>query len=118
MLVQYGAVGLLFIGAVFFACAALVVSRLLQTHNPYKQKNITYECGMLPVGEAWVRFKPSYFITGLIFLLFDVETMFLLPWALCFGGMGLAALLEMFLFIGILTAGLVYAWKEGALQWH
>ena len=105
MLVQYAAVGLLFIGAVFFACAALIVSRLLQ-------------CGMLPLGDAWVRFKPSYFVTGLIFLLFDVETMFLLPWALCFTQMGLAALLEMFVFIGILSAGLVYAWKEGALQWH
>ncbi len=118
MLVQYAAVGLLFIGAVFFACAALIVSRLLQPHNPYKQKNITYECGMLPLGDAWVRFKPSYFVTGLIFLLFGVETMFLLPWALCFTQMGLAALLEMFVFIGILSAGLVYAWKEGALQWH
>ena len=118
MLVQYAAVGLLFIGAVFFACAALIVSRLLQPHNPYTQKNITYECGMLPLGDAWVRFKPSYFVTGLIFLLFDVETMFLLPWALCFTKMGLAALLEMFVFIGILSAGLVYAWKEGALQWH
>ncbi len=73
---------------------------------------------MLPLGDAWVRFKPSYFVTGLIFLLFDVETMFLLPWALCFTKMGLAALLEMFVFIGILSAGLVYAWKEGALQWH
>ena len=79
MLVQYAAVGLLFIGAVFFACAALIVSRLLQPHNPYKQKNITYECGMLPLGDAWVRFKPSYFVTGLIFLLFDVETMFDAP---------------------------------------
>ena len=118
MLMQYAAVGILFCGAVFFACAALIVSRLLQTHNPYKEKCMTYECGMLPIGDAWVRFKPSYYITGLIFLLFDVEMMFLLPWAVSFTEMGFAALAEMFIFIGILAVGLIYAWKEGALEWH
>lgn len=118
MLVQYASVGILFLGAIFFACAALVVSSLLQTRNPYKEKNSTYECGMPPMGNAWVRFKPSYFLTGLIFLLFDVEMMFLLPWALGFAEMGLAALIEMFVFIVILTAGLAYAWKEGVLKWH
>ncbi len=118
MLIQYAAVGILFVGAIFFACAALIVSRLLQTHHPYKEKCQTYECGMPPIGGAWVRFKPSYFQTGLIFLLFDVEMMFLLPWAAAFRGMGLAALLEMFVFITILTVGLIYAWKERVLEWH
>lgn len=118
MLLQYAMVGILFLGAIFFACAALIVSRLLQKHNPYKQKNTAYECGMLPIGGAWVRFKPSYFLTGLIFLLFDVEMMFLLPWAVAFTDMGWVALAEMFVFIAILTVGLVYAWREDVLKWH
>lgn len=118
MLLQYATVGILFLGAIFFACAALIVSRLLQTHNPYKEKGITYECGMLPIGGAWVRFKPSYFLTGLIFLLFDVEMMFLLPWAVAFTGLGTVALAEMFVFIAILTVGLIYAWREGVLSWR
>lgn len=118
MLLQYATVGILFLGAIFFACAALIVSRLLQNHNPYKEKCMTYECGMPPIGGAWVRFKPSYFLTGLIFLLFDVEMMFLLPWAVAFTELGLAALIEMFVFIGILTAGLIYAWREGVLKWR
>lgn len=118
MLLQYATVGILFLGAIFFACAALLASRLLQTHNPYKEKCLTYECGMLPIGSAWVRFKPAYFLTGLIFLLFDVEMMFLLPWAVAFTGLGLAALIEMFVFIAVLTVGLIYAWKEGVLTWR
>ena len=118
MLMQYGMVGILFCGAVFFSAAALIVSRLLQTHNPYKEKNKTYECGMEPVGGAWVQFKPAYFMAALVFLLFDVETVFLFPWAINFVEMGLLALIEMFIFIAILTVGLIYAWKEGALDWH
>lgn len=118
MLTQYAMVGILFVGAVFFACAALIVSRLLQTHNPYKKKQTTYECGMLPIGGAWVRFKPAYFMAALVFLLFDVETIFLFPWAINFLDLGLVALVEMFIFITILTVGLIYAWKEGALDWQ
>lgn len=118
MLLQYSIVGIVFLGAIGFAAFALGLSRLAQTHRPYPEKTKTYECGMAPIGKAWVRFKVSYFLCGLIFLIFDVETLFLYPWALQFQQLGLFAIIEMFVFILILVVGLWYAWKEGALEWQ
>ena len=117
MLVQYSIVGIILIGAIGFASTALVLSRLLQTHRPYKQKTEVYECGMETVGTAWVRFKISYFIVGLLFLIFDVSALFLYPWAVEFTNMGAYALAEMLIFLASVSAALIYAVKEGALKW-
>lgn len=117
MLTQYAIIGILFLGAIAFGAVAIVLSRLLQPHNPYPEKLTTYECGMETQGTAWVRFRISYFLYALVFLIFDVETIFLYPWAVTFNKLGLFALVEMFIFLGILIIGFWYAWKEGAFKW-
>lgn len=117
MLVQYAIVGIILVGAIGFAMIALVLSRLLQTHRPYKEKNEIYECGMPTIGTAWVRFKLSYFIVGLLFLIFDAAALFLFPWAMEFRNLDFYALAEMLIFLVIIFAALIYAVKEGAIKW-
>lgn len=93
------------------------VARLIRPHYPYQVKNETYECGEPAVGESWVQFNNRFYIIGLIFVIFDVEAVFLFPWAVAYKVLDLYALLEMVIFIGILLVGLAYAWKKGALKW-
>ena len=78
----------------------------------------TYECGEEPDGVAWVRFHPRYYIVALIFVLFDVEAAFLFPWALTIRGVGLLAIVDMFIFVGILLLGWAYAVRKGAVAWQ
>ncbi len=77
----------------------------------------TYECGMEPIGPSWVQFRLSYYLFALVFVVFDVETVFLFPWAVAYRQLGLFALVEMLIFVAILVVGLVYAWRKGALAW-
>lgn len=114
---QYAAIGAALIVAIAFPIVILLVSYLL--HPKYKTpvKLDTYECGLETQGETWVQFKISYFMYALVFLAFDVETIFLYPWAVQFRALGLFAMIEMFIFIAILLIGFWYAWKEGALEW-
>lgn len=112
----------LFIGvflslAPIFPFAALVISRLIAPRKPNKVKLETYECGMETVGSTWVQFKAQYYIYALIFLIFDVETIFLFPWAVAFDKLPMFAVFEGILFILILVGGLLYAWQDGALEW-
>ena len=93
------------------------LARILRPHNPYPEKNVNYECAEVPIGNSWIRFHNRYYIFALIFVIFDVEAVFLFPWAVAFGQLGLYALVEMVIFILILMFGLVYAWKKGALKW-
>ena len=85
--------------------------------NEYEIKNSIYECGMETVGESRVQFRVQYYIFALIFLIFDVETIFLFPWAVAYDKLELFAILEAILFISILVGGLIYAWRKGALEW-
>ena len=117
MLQQFSAVGIFTLFALVFVGIMLVTSRLVRPKKPGDVKSSTYECGLETEGPTWVQFKVSYFLYALVFLLFDVETIFLYPWALKFQALGWFAFGEMFIFIGILVVGLWYAWKEGALQW-
>jgi len=96
---------------------ALVMSRLVAPHNPYPEKNSTYECGEEPVGSPWVRFNTRFYVIALIFLVFDVEVLFLLPWAVNLKELGLFAWVDMAIFIAILMAGLAYVWAKGDLEW-
>jgi len=80
-------------------------------------KNSTYECGLETIGETWIQFKVQYYLFALVFVLFDVETVFLYPWAVAYNHLPLFALVEMFVFLFILGVGLVYAWRKGALEW-
>ena len=100
-----------------FPIAALLIPRVLAPRKPNPVKLQAYECGMETVGETWVQFKVQYYIFALVFLVFDVETVFLFPWAAAFDKLPLFAVLEGVLFILILVAGLVYAWRKDALKW-
>ncbi len=93
------------------------LARILRPHNPYPEKNVNYECAELPIGNSWIKFHNRFYIFALIFVIFDVEAVFLFPWAVAYGQLGLYALVEMVIFILILFVGLVYAWKKGALKW-
>lgn len=81
-------------------------------------RELTYECGEEPEGDAWVRFHPRYYVVALIFVIFDVETAFMLPWALNIENAGMIAVIEMFVFLGILLLGWGYAVRKGALKWQ
>ncbi len=93
------------------------IARLIRPHNPYPEKNVNYECAELPIGSSWIKFNNRFYIFALIFVIFDVEVIFLFPWAVAFGHLGLFALVEMVVFILILFFGLFYAWRKGALKW-
>ena len=107
------------IGAVFTALT-LSASWLLSPKKPSAEKGETYECGVEPVGSPWIQFRSGYYVYALLYVIFDIETVFLYPWAVAFGrpGMGWFIFFEMIIFITILVGGLAYAWKEGALQWR
>lgn len=117
MLQQYAGIGVILIFAVVFPILLLSVSALVRPKRPEKHKYETYECGLTTQGETWVQFKTSYFMYALIFVAFDVETVFLYPWAVKFQHLGTFAFVEMLIFMSILILGLWYAWKEGALEW-
>lgn len=97
--------------------AAIGVGLLLGPKKPNPIKQTTYECGIETVGDTWVQFKAQYYIFALVFLVFDVETVFLFPWAVKLGQLGLFAVVEGIVFISILIAGLVYTWRRGMLEW-
>lgn len=108
-----------FIGfSVAFALAALIMSWLVQPKAPGHLKSKTYECGMKPFGDSRIQFDVKYYLFALLFLIFDIEAVFLFPWAVSFDKLGLFALVEAFIFIGILILGLAYAWKKDALKWQ
>lgn len=103
-----------------FACVGLGLSWLLSPTNPTEGKKVTFESGVEPIGQPWVRFRAGYYVYAILYVIFDIETIFLYPWALSFGakGTGWFIFIEMILFVAILLGGLIYAWKEGALEWH
>jgi NADH-quinone oxidoreductase subunit A len=110
-------VGIFLIVGIIVPIVPLVFSRLVAPRKPNPIKQSTYECGIETVGDSWVQFKAQYYIFALIFLIFDVETVFLFPWALSLKQLPLFVVLEGMLFIAILVAGLVYAWRKGMLEW-
>jgi len=110
-------IGLFFVIGLLIPVAALVLSWIVSPKKPNPIKQSTYECGMETVGENWVQFKAQYYIFALVFLVFDVETVFLFPWAVSLGSLSLFAVIEGIVFILILIAGLVYAWRKGMLEW-
>jgi NADH:ubiquinone oxidoreductase subunit 3 (subunit A) len=107
--------------AVAFPLVALGVAKLwaltLQKAKPGAIKQATYECGVKPEGEPWIRFKAHYYLYAILFLIFDVEVVFLLPFAVAFTGLPVGALVAMLVFILLLAEGLVWAWHRGHLEW-
>lgn len=110
-------IGVFLLLAPVFPALALVIPRIIAPRKPNPIKMETYECGIETVGNSWVQFRVQYYLFALVFLIFDVETVFLYPWAVAFDQLPLFAVLEGVLFILILVVGLVYAWRRGALEW-
>ena len=110
-------IGLFVVVGALVPAAAIVTSWILSPKKPNHIKQSTYECGMETVGDNWVQFKAQYYVFALVFLVFDVETVFLFPWAVSLGKLSLYAVLEGIVFILILLAGLVFAWRKGMLEW-
>lgn len=103
--------------ALGFAGGTLLVALVIRPHKPDPEKLAPYECGSPPLMEAHERFSIRYYLLGILFLLFDVEAMFLFPWAVKYDVLGLFGFVEMMLFIAILLVGYFYAWRKGALEW-
>lgn len=118
MLSQYAFIGIFIIITFALPIIGLVVSWLLRPKKPNPAKNATYECGMETIGDTWVQFKAQYYLYALIFVVFDVEAIFVFPWAVAYNKLPLYAFVEMVLFVAILLGGLLYAWRKGALEWH
>ena len=114
---NYLFIGIFAIVAILFPLLPLVLAKLVAPKKPSPIKQATYECGMETVGETWVQFRVQYYLYALIFVIFDIETIFLYPWAVAFQRLGLFALVEMIIFLLILIGGLAYAWKKGVLEW-
>lgn len=106
MVVVFGLIGL-----------ALLFAKLIRPSNPTKVKLMPYECGVDPFDSARGRYTIRFYVVAILFVVFDVETIFLFPWAVQFKALGLFGLAEMAVFLGILVAGYVWIWKKGALEW-
>lgn len=123
MPVGYGYVVLFMVVGAFMVLGAFIGNWLLAPSKPTQRKSSTYECGIIPTGEGWIQYNVRYYLFALIFLIFDVETVFLIPWAVVFrraedlGISPVVAFVEMGIFIFILLVGLAYAWRKGVLRW-
>ncbi len=108
--------------AVAFPVIMLGVARLwvvcFQPQRPGPMKNATYECGLESTGDSWIQFKAHYYLYAILFLIFDVELLFLLPFAVAFTGLPTGALVAMLVFVLLLVEGLVWAWHRGHLEWQ
>jgi NAD(P)H-quinone oxidoreductase subunit 3 len=101
----------------FVPLLALGISLITAPRRKGVERSTTYESGMEPLGAAWIQFNIRYYMFALVFVVFDVETVFLYPWAVAFSQLGLLAFIEALIFISILVVALVYAWRKGALEW-
>jgi NADH-quinone oxidoreductase subunit A len=115
---SYGVVLAVAVGGALLVGVAFTAARLVAPRRPLPAKLTTYECGMDPVGEGWSQTQVRYFLYAFLFVIFDVESVFLFPWAVIFEGLGYTAVVEMAIFIGILAVGLLYAWRKGVLRWE
>jgi NADH:ubiquinone oxidoreductase subunit 3 (subunit A) len=114
---EFSFIGLLLVVSIAFSAIALVLAWVFRPKKPNPIKAQTYECGMETVGTSWVQFKVQYYIYALVFVVFDVEAVFLFPLAVAFNQLALYMVLEMVLFIIILAGALFYIWRKGVLEW-
>lgn len=117
MLTEYGRVLIFILVGSIVAVLMLVTAWLLRPHRPYPGKNATYECGETPLGDTRIRFNIRFYVIALVFLIFDVEVVFLFPWAVVYSALGWFAFFEMLVFMAILLVGYAYVWKKGDLNW-
>jgi len=115
--VEYAPILIFLVVAAIFPVATLVVASLVRPSSYSPVKAEAYECGVPPSGEARGRYPVRFYIIAVLFVVFDVETIFLFPWAVKYRALGLFGFVEMLVFLGILLIGFAYAWKKGALEW-
>jgi NADH-quinone oxidoreductase subunit A len=116
-IVNYFTLGLFLIVSIIFVPAIVFLTKFLAPHNPTAEKLITYECGVPPRAGIFSHFYIRYYIFAFLFVIFDVEAVFLFPWAVHFRTLGLVGIIEVFIFIFILILGLIYVWRKGILKW-
>jgi NAD(P)H-quinone oxidoreductase subunit 3 len=116
-LFRYESFWALFFIALLIPILAFNVSDLIAPKSQSPEKKTTYESGIEPMGESWIQFQIRYYMFALVFVVFDVETVFLYPWAISFSKIGIVGFIEALIFLMILLIGLIYAWKKGALEW-
>lgn len=114
---DYAYVALMTITAIAFMFIIAVMAKIISPKKASPIKTDTYECGLETTGNSWIQFRVQYYLYALIFVIFDVEVIFLFPWAVSYGVLGWFALVQMSIFIGLLVVGLLYAWRKGALEW-
>ncbi len=114
---SYGTIAALAVAGAGLVTVAILLAKVVAPRRPLPEKLTTYECGIDPVGEGWSQSQIRYYIYAFLFVIFDVESVFLFPWARVFEDIGYAAVVEMAIFIGILAVGLLYAWRKGVLRW-
>ena len=117
MLTEFGQILTFIVLGVVFVIVGIITARIISPKNPTKEKLTTYECGEEPIGSPWVRFNIRFYVIALVFIIFDVEVVFLFPWAVVFRQMGMVAFIEMFIFLAILAIGFIYLWARGDLEW-
>jgi NADH-quinone oxidoreductase subunit A len=114
---SYGVVLAVLVAGVGLVAVAFGIARLVAPHRPLPEKLLTYECGIDPVGEGWAQTQIRYYIYAFLFVIFDVESVFLFPWATIFERLGAQGVVEMAIFVGILALGLLYAYRKKVLVW-
>ena len=117
MVEPFGFIGLFIVVAIGLVVVPIIINIFLAPHKPNRIKGEAYECGIETVGDTWVQFKAQYYIYALVFVVFDIEAVFLFPWAVAYNQLALFAVVEMVIFIAILAVGLIYTWRKGALEW-
>jgi NADH-quinone oxidoreductase subunit A len=115
---NYGSLLLMFILAAGLAGALVIVSTIVGRHKQTREKDLPYECGVRPMGDARQPLSVHFYLVGLIFILFDIEAIFLYPWALVYHDLKMFGFVEMVLYILILLVGYIFLWKKGALDWQ
>jgi NADH-quinone oxidoreductase subunit A len=118
MLVDYLPIAVLLFLSVFVAGATIALGHLFGPHRPTERKSLPYESGMTPFGPGMRRMPVRFYLVAVLFILFDIEVVFFLPWAVVLRKLGLFGMIEMLVFVGILLVGFFYAWKKGALEWE
>lgn len=117
MLTEFGQILAFILLAAIFVFIGLLTAKIVSPHNPTKEKRTTYECGEDTIGPSWIKFNIRFYVIALIFVIFDVEVVFLFPWAVVFQKMGMIAFIEMMIFLLILAVGYIFVWARGDLEW-
>ena len=117
MLTDFGNIFIFILLAAVFVIICVIVAKILSPSRPTKEKLLIYECGENPEGSPWVKFNIRFYVVALIFLIFDVEVVLLLPWALVYKSFGITGYLIGFIFLFVLGLGMAYEWRKGDLEW-